>query len=191
MTDDSTGAMPQEPRTSPIPLRKQPPSGGQHHARTGLRSASSGVVMPSNPGPHPGFGGPQHGNPQQGHQGAASHSYGPGGYTQNQYQEPVAYGPPLAYGPGFASTAIIARPAPNTALVVVAWIVAVCTFFYMLPWAVAATRGKSNQGAVGLLNFLLGWSFVGWVVALVMACTSEPRPIVVVQQNHYGNGYYR
>jgi hypothetical protein len=43
----------------------------------------------------------------------------------------------------------------------------------MLPWAIAASRGKANQGAVGLINLFLGWTFVGWVVALVMACQAH------------------
>jgi hypothetical protein len=54
-----------------------------------------------------------------------------------------------------------------------AWVIAVVTFGYMLPWAVAATRGKSNTGAIALVNLLLGWSLIGWVVALVMACGSH------------------
>lgn len=51
-----------------------------------------------------------------------------------------------------------------------AWIIAIITLGYMLPWAIAATRGKSNSGAIGWLNLLLGWSIIGWVIALVMAC---------------------
>ena len=51
-----------------------------------------------------------------------------------------------------------------------AWVIAVCTLGYMLPWAVAATRGKSNAGAIGWINLLLGWTLIGWIVALVMAC---------------------
>ena len=31
-------------------------------------------------------------------------------------------------------------------------------------------RGKSNSGAVGWINLLLGWSVIGWIIALVMAC---------------------
>jgi hypothetical protein len=49
----------------------------------------------------------------------------------------------------------------------------------MLPWAVAATRGKSNALAIGLLNFLLGWTFIGWLAALVMACGSHQSYAVV------------
>ena len=43
----------------------------------------------------------------------------------------------------------------------------------MLPWAIAATRGKSNQAAIGIINLLLGWTFIGWIVALVMACQAH------------------
>lgn len=59
-----------------------------------------------------------------------------------------------------------------------AWIVAVITLGYMLPWAVAATRGKSNAGAIGWINLLLGWSVIGWIVALVMAASSHQTLVV-------------
>jgi hypothetical protein len=74
------------------------------------------------------------------------------------------------------------RP-PNGAVVAIAWICAVLTGFYMLPWAIAASRGKSNQAMVGVVNLLLGWTFVGWIVALVMACTAHqvvPVPVAVL-----------
>lgn len=58
-------------------------------------------------------------------------------------------------------------------VVAIAWVIAVVTFLYMLPWAVAVTRGRANLAAIGLVNLFLGWSFVGWVVALVMACQSH------------------
>lgn len=50
---------------------------------------------------------------------------------------------------------------------------AVLTLGYMLPWMVAALRGKSNHWAVLVLNLLLGWTVIGWVIALVMACTAH------------------
>jgi hypothetical protein len=52
-------------------------------------------------------------------------------------------------------------------------VVAVCTVGYMLPWMIAALRGKSNAWSVFLLNLLLGWTAIGWVIALVMACTAH------------------
>ena len=63
------------------------------------------------------------------------------------------------------------RARPVSALV--AWGAALLTLGYMLPWAIAATRGKSNHWAIFWLNLLLGWTFVGWVVALVMALNSH------------------
>jgi hypothetical protein len=40
----------------------------------------------------------------------------------------------------------------------------------MLPWAVAASRQMPNHWAIALVNLLTGWTGVGWLVALVMAC---------------------
>lgn len=62
-----------------------------------------------------------------------------------------------------------ARPVSAT----VGWVVALCTLGYMLPWAVAATRGKSNHWGVFWLNLLLGWTLVGWAVSLYLALTGH------------------
>ena len=42
---------------------------------------------------------------------------------------------------------------------------------YLLPALVALTRRHHNTGAIFLLNFFLGWTVLGWVVALVWAAT--------------------
>jgi hypothetical protein len=68
--------------------------------------------------------------------------------------------------------AVAPLPQYNTALIVVAWVLAVLTLGYMLPWAVAETRGRPNSLAIGLLNFLVGWTLIGWIAALVMACSA-------------------
>lgn len=65
---------------------------------------------------------------------------------------------------------------PDGALVAVAWVLAVLTSLYMLPWAVAVTRGKANHVTVLLVDLFLGWTLVGWVIALVMACGAH-RPL--------------
>jgi hypothetical protein len=45
-----------------------------------------------------------------------------------------------------------------------------CGFvLYFLPTLVAFGRGKRDAGAIFVLNFLLGWTAVGWVIALVWA----------------------
>ena len=40
---------------------------------------------------------------------------------------------------------------------------------YFIPWYVAAVRNVPNRGSVAVINLLLGWTLVGWVVALAMA----------------------
>lgn len=48
----------------------------------------------------------------------------------------------------------------------------VAIWIYFLPSIVASARGASNRGAVVAVNILLGWTMIGWVVALIMATTS-------------------
>jgi T4 superinfection immunity protein/uncharacterized protein DUF2510 len=77
------------------------------------------------------------------------------------------------YRPVFQAPMVVTDARTNGAEVAIAWVLTVLSIGYMLPWAIAATRGKSNSWAVGLVNFLLGWTFIGWIVALVMACTAH------------------
>ena len=56
----------------------------------------------------------------------------------------------------------------STATKVIAVIVAIVTAGYMLPWAIAAVRDVPHW-AVFWVNLLLGWTIVGWVIALVMS----------------------
>lgn len=44
---------------------------------------------------------------------------------------------------------------------------------YFLPTIVAVARKVTNQGSVLVINLFLGWTFVGWVVALAMACRTS------------------
>jgi hypothetical protein len=46
--------------------------------------------------------------------------------------------------------------------------------FYFLPTIVAFARSKRDLLAIFLLNFFLGWSVVGWVIALVWAVKTDP-----------------
>jgi hypothetical protein len=87
-------------------------------------------------------------------------------------QVPVSYGHGNGYQPQ-PYAAVLTDARTNTVEITLAWVITVLTLGYMLPWAVAASRGKSNSWAIGLVNFLLGWTVVGWVVALVMACMAH------------------
>jgi hypothetical protein len=40
---------------------------------------------------------------------------------------------------------------------------------YFLPTIIALAKKRRNTLAIFLLNFFLGWTFIGWVVALVWA----------------------
>ena len=64
---------------------------------------------------------------------------------------------------------------------VVAIFVAIASGLYMLPWAVAALRDVRHWG-VFWVNLLLGWTIIGWVIALVMALRSQDRVIVVMSE---------
>lgn len=47
---------------------------------------------------------------------------------------------------------------------------------YFVPGVVASWRNHKNTLAIGMLNFFLGWTFIGWVIALVWAVTDDGRP---------------
>ena len=61
---------------------------------------------------------------------------------------------------------------------VVAIIVAIASAGYMLPWAIAAVRDVPHW-SVFWVNLLLGWTIVGWIVALVMSLRAR-RDVIVV-----------
>ena len=44
---------------------------------------------------------------------------------------------------------------------------------YCVPSFIAVTKNKRNKNAIVALNVLLGWTFVGWVVALVWSLMHE------------------
>jgi hypothetical protein len=55
------------------------------------------------------------------------------------------------------------------------FLLAAIVFVYLLPWFTAAWRNHNNIGAIALVNLLLGWTFLGWVVALVWSATDNVK----------------
>jgi hypothetical protein len=51
--------------------------------------------------------------------------------------------------------------------------ITLCVLFYLVPAAIAVFRAHRNAMAILVLNFLLGWTFLGWLIALVWAFTSH------------------
>ena len=40
---------------------------------------------------------------------------------------------------------------------------------YLLPWGIAMMRSSKYSAVVFVINLFTGWSFIGWVIALVVA----------------------
>ena len=49
-----------------------------------------------------------------------------------------------------------------------------CVLLYFLPSIIG--HRKQAFGGILLVNLLLGWTGIGWIVALIWACTAEDRP---------------
>jgi len=49
---------------------------------------------------------------------------------------------------------------------------------YFLPSIIALIRSKRDITGIVLLNFFLGWTMIGWVVALIWAVKTDV-PVVV------------
>lgn len=51
---------------------------------------------------------------------------------------------------------------------------------YLLPGIIASVRTHKNSTAIWVLTVILGWTGLGWVVALVWSFTNQnDRPLVV------------
>jgi Superinfection immunity protein len=46
-----------------------------------------------------------------------------------------------------------------------------------LPTLVAKSRNHPNTPAIFLVNLFFGWTFIGWVVSLIWACTRPAQPV--------------
>ena len=44
---------------------------------------------------------------------------------------------------------------------------------YFIPTIVAISRDMHNKGSIIVVNVFLGWTLIGWVVALAIACGSN------------------
>lgn len=52
----------------------------------------------------------------------------------------------------------------------------VAALFYFLPTIIG--RNKADFGGILLVNLLLGWTVIGWIMALIWACAAEtPVPV--------------
>src|SRR5579862_6111352 len=49
-------------------------------------------------------------------------------------------------------------------------------FLYWVPMIVSISRRHRSRLAIFVLNALLGWTVLGWIAALVWACTNDVEP---------------
>mgnify|MGYP000001648643 CR=1 FL=1 len=47
---------------------------------------------------------------------------------------------------------------------------------YFLPALIASNRKHPSRGGVWVLNLFLGWTVLGWIIALIWAASGESRP---------------
>jgi hypothetical protein len=52
-------------------------------------------------------------------------------------------------------------------------VIVISILMYFLPAIIASKKKKRNATAIGVLNLLLGWTVVGWIVSLIWALTND------------------
>ena len=57
----------------------------------------------------------------------------------------------------------------NSDLVIALLVLIIFLVLYFIPTIIAFSYNRKNKVAIFVLNFLLGWTFFGWVGALVWA----------------------
>ena len=72
--------------------------------------------------------------------------------------------------------------------VIVLFVLGALFALYMLPTIVAHFRKKRNLAAILLVNLLLGWSVIGWIVAMVWAVATESVDITPAVSVHAAPG---
>lgn len=51
-------------------------------------------------------------------------------------------------------------------------------FVYFIPALVANNKQHPQASAITVLNLFLGWTLLGWVIALVWACSKQEKVII-------------
>ena len=57
---------------------------------------------------------------------------------------------------------------------------------YFLPTIIAMLRRSNSTGGIFLLNFFLGWTFIGWIGALIWSITSQNTTTTIIVNNTTG-----
>ena len=70
--------------------------------------------------------------------------------------------------------------------IIIALIIALACAFYLLPATIAAFRDHASAWGIFVLNLLLGWSGIMWIVALIWALSNKGQAVqqTVIVNNH-------
>lgn len=71
--------------------------------------------------------------------------------------------------------------------IIILLIVIVVGIIYFIPTFVVTQKLHKNCKAVIILNVFLGWTFFGWVGALIWAVLESPSPVVIRDQPSAAN----
>lgn len=61
---------------------------------------------------------------------------------------------------------------PGWGIIVLVVIAAVLLLCYFLPFLVALLRGHQNTVEIFILTLFFGWTFLGWIIALIWSFTA-------------------
>lgn len=60
---------------------------------------------------------------------------------------------------------------------------------YLIPTIIAFARGHASKWGIGVLNIVLGWSLVFWVVALIWSLSNKGQSQTTIVNVGSGNQY--
>jgi hypothetical protein len=58
--------------------------------------------------------------------------------------------------------------------------------FYLIPTMIAFSRGHASKWAIFAVNFLFGWSVIGWGWAFIWSLANKGASQTVIVNNHVG-----
>jgi hypothetical protein len=84
--------------------------------------------------------------------------------------------PPMPASSSMSSSQGVPVISSLVSLVVFTGLASMSLAIYLLPVLIGWSRGAPDIGAIAVIDILLGWTLLGWVVALAMAFRSVTPP---------------
>ena len=65
------------------------------------------------------------------------------------------------------------------------FILIIALVIYFIPVIIACDRGHPQTYSIAVINIFLGWTFVGWVIALAMALSAVKKEIRIDKYDRF------